>query len=422
MIIHKQYPKIITFIALVVVVSMGCAFLFGYLYSSIHAQTRTENQNIPHVYYSAMRVTRVDDQGNVVGKTSVYRIDGLRGTPVKIADLPQETGVSQIQFHPTTFQYNVFSTANRNYPQTDFQVSLDWTGHDVQNIHQPVGLGNVKNQVLLRQQWIHPEGAFAVTSEVYCTDTPLDGPCARSFRVVVTDLSTNMTHTLSPASFGADLGYQAVLLSALTPTSVLFVIQGQEEMMTAVVGVLNLDTAIIYNLFTVPKDKPNTSWAYEFVRLSDDQSSAIFLQWYVDSNLGKQLISMDVQNGFVNKLSGIIQADAVEWPQHSSNFFFENTATRTVTKKSIQSGAEQIVAHDLTVADYLHPHRYSVQQLSSDADVYAGKLVITDRLTSRYRVVYNQSQQSNAYPSTNKRGGRGAVVGDIIYNYIGIDQ
>lgn len=405
------FKRIMVFIGILII---------GFIGDVVYRTQKSSVTTVPHVFYSSMKVTNIDSVGNVSGKTSVYRVDGMKGKPILVTDLPGLT--NSIEFQPASLRYRVFTQPSSNVAQTSFPVTITGSGDEIQETHPWSGAnGNFKNQILTQRQWIHPDGTYATQAEQYCTETPSEGPCMSSYRLKVTDLATSVVKEYAPKDFGTDEGgFVPTVLAPISPTSVLVSIDSVQELNMVFLGTINFGTGLIQSLL---KSDATTliQHGYRFLRLSDDHQSAIFLDQTPTNSPGSQLISMNLENGTTRNISQRINSLAVHWNHDTSEILYETADGKSVVSRVIATGKEKTIART-SLSQYIDPQRFTVDWKTSSGGVEGGKLVITDQKTRRQRVIYDQLQASNAYQTVNQNNTKPAAIGDVIYGFIGIEQ
>lgn len=396
----------------------GC---FGYVWALQRGTDEAKYIAAPHVYFSVKTITAIDAQGNSTGNEVVYRVDGMKGRPVKIVDLP--TGFTGTQWYPSTIQYDVYSASRT------FHVTRDNTGSAVWNTSEnwtSTTFGNTKGQVLLHTQWVHPKGTYAAESEMFCTDTPAEGPCATDFRLTVTDLTTGRQATYTPATFGVK-EYPGIIgvLTELTATTAVVQISETQEPGVSFVGVFDFSTGqVVRTLFRGTA----ASQAYlpiSFIRLSDDGKSLYFAKWFGDQETDKGVDAMSVATGVITSIVKTNELAEYAWPAGAKYLYYKPNDATLVTYDPA-TGRETSISWAGTIAEYLQPlpDRFTATSVTSTTGVASGKLVITDAVTGRQRVIFDQRHEENAYGS-NASGGnstRNAVVGDKVYRFLGMEQ
>lgn len=414
-----------TIYSLVVVLFVGMiSACFGYVYELQHKKKDEAITTIPHIYYSSMKVTKIDQSGNALGITSIYRVDGMNGQPQLVSTLPQETYQQQIDFQSQVLHYNV--TSFNSTSQSTFPVSIDGTGNELfsSGNGRKSTWGNVKDEVLTHYQWIHPLGTYATSSDIYCINTPPEGPCNQSYRFTVTDLATNNAKTYTAKNFaGLDGQWIVKPLVDLSKTTALIDLESIQERLTGYVGIINFATGETKTLYSMKPDYSGPSHGYEFLRVSDDGQSALFIEWNPEGYEGKTIVSMLLSDGSVSNIVTDIVGNAIIWQKRSPTILYENIDGTKVIQREVASGKETIVAQ--TSLDwYLRPVRFTTATATSSAGIDSGKLLLTDTFTGKQRVIYDQPQNQNAYGG-NVNGAtaeRDAKVGDQVYQFIGIEQ
>ena len=414
-----------TIFSLIVVLSVGIiSGCFGYVYATQHKTSDVAITTVPHVYYSSMKVTKIDQSGNAMGMTSVYRVDGMNGQAQLVSTLPRETYQQQIDFQSQLLQYDVYSYNDMS--QSTFPVSIDGAGNTLftSGNGRKSTWGNSKDEVLTHYQWIHPLGTYATSSDIYCTNTPPEGPCDQSYRFTVTDLTTNEAKTYTAKDFGGLNGQWIVKpLVELSKTTALVDLESIQERLTGYVGIINFSTGKSTALYAMKPDYSGQSHGYEFLRLSDDGQSALFIEWNPVGSEGKTIVSMMLSDGSVKTLVSNIVGNAIVWQKKSPTILFENTDGTKVFRRDIATGHETVVAQT-SLDRYLYPVRFTTTTIKSSTGIESGKLLLTDTSTGKQRVIYDQSQNPNAYGG-NTNGNSSplnAKIGDYVYGFIGIDQ
>lgn len=407
-------------VVVIICIISGC---FGYVYTFLQNTQETQISNIPHIYYSEKTITSIDAQGNSRSNETIYRIDGLQGQPEVVAQLP--TGFTGATWMPSTFQYTVWS-GGASLAKT-FPVTLENDGHERAGSNSSKSTwGNVQDEVLSHYQWVHPDGTYATLSEIYCTDTPPEGPCAQEYRFTATDLSTGNQAIYTAKDFGGLKGQWMVTpLVSLSKTTALVSLNALQEPLMGFLGIIHFDTGDIQKLYGMAPDYTGLSINYSFLRLSDDGKSAIFINNYPTTGEGYTITAVRLSDGVETNLATNIPSPIIAWPEGSSVFNYEATDGLHVVQRDIVSGAERVVAAS-TLAQYLQPTRFVATTSTSSSGIYQGRLVVTDTVTKRQRVIYNQQRNENAYSGNANTNGSAsdlnARIGDHIYNFLGIEQ
>lgn len=391
------------------------------VYISYFSQKNQSALTVPHLYYSEMLVTSIDTTGNVSGKTTIYRVDGMNGQPQVVSTLPQETSSAFVEFQPASLSYHVYpKTISAEF--TDYPVRITGEGKEIQNLYPPTGGANFKGQIITRQQWVHPEGTYVTQAEVYCLDTPVEGPCGTSFRLRVQNLTTGEVKNYEADAFSsAGSGNKIAIAEQLSSTTAVFVVDYQQELMLQTLGQIDFATGEVSIIF--PKIEPTKPNSYQFIRLSDDKRTAILLQWNSDDSIGsKAYIGLNLSTGEVIKLTKNLVTNEIEWPKNSPDIFYESIDSSHITKYNVTSGQETTVASNISLDQYLHPKRFTIKKELSSSGVYEGKLTLLDNQKKLRRVIFDQPQRSDAYVLDTNNASTSAKIGDIVYRFIGIDQ
>lgn len=395
---------------------------FWYLGASLH-----QSQPTFSAYYSAMTVTGFDLAGNARGHNSIYRVDGLTGTPVKIFDDPNEVTYSdQVVLSPTQLTLTDFSQkkdTNLIVPATIGSVTtIDKHG-------QVIAVRATDQQVSTTNTFVEtkqsPDGTYIVTTDLVCSVQVSDGPCPMIFTMRIYNTQTLTTTTLNQKNFGVgNIGALKVkVLDFLSDSIALVQINSQQELYLQMLETVDLSTGKVTELqrnFTSPTGDVEATYAFQWLE-SNNQSAIMLKRNMATEDASLRYVRFDISSKKFSDISPALQRYPDVLDHNLAGYYYQDNG---VWYHDFAAHTDRQITISGQVEGFNPSLRYiPVTVFSTNNGLGPKKLVIQDLRTNKARTLFDQivgtmrEPADSAVPEANQ-----VKVGSTIYQFLGIEQ
>lgn len=410
---HHRFNTLVAVLSLLVVTALF--FLSG---DSIFRGSSIVVSNV-QLFYSQDTVVGYTAQGNPLVTTSISRIDGIRGSAVKIKDSSAAHGLnSSLQYHPATITTitDSFSSEKNSLPSVGLVTVIDADGHvlSTKTTDQPEG-----DEFTGPKTTLSPTQQYALTTSLFCTEEVAEGPCPMAFKARITDFQKEVSTEIQPRTFGLATGnaLRADVAGFLTPTSAVILINDAQELYRQVIALLDVTTGDVTVLWTNIIDSTGTTGqTYTFHRFLLERQAMIAVERNTLGNSGgDRFVRVDFSPFSVTPISKPLNGFEQILSKDQRGYYYEPGFNQGVWYHNISFNTDRQVTPSGEVQGFSEDAPYlAIIQYNSN-DIYGPQqLLLYDRRNNLVRSVYSQTSRgpSEATPK----------IGDRYYHFVALQD